>query len=145
MTTSDERARGRAYKLSGSDADAADRLGVSIAAFRQWRIARGLQSKRAKGRPLEAATEEARLRAYRTTDSDVEAAAALSMGLDAFRAWRRTRGFKAKGRPARKVDFEKRRRVISATSTDAEAARKLKISRRAVAWWRRTRDLRHPK
>jgi hypothetical protein len=108
----EERRRRRAYRYAPSDAQAAMRLGLSLATFSTWRRSRGLpprrrlalQQKRLKPALQSLARgEEARRRAaFETARTDREAAQALGMRWETVAQWRRDRGLPAKNRTGRR-------------------------------------------
>lgn len=137
----EEQRRSRVYRSTERDAEAAEKLGISVAAFRQWRLSRGLASKSRPGPDFTMRDEARRMEAYRRAESDADAAARAKVSVHAFRKWRQQRDLPAKGKPGRKVDDKVRERVVRASATDAEAARALGVARRTVSHWRTMRGI----
>jgi hypothetical protein len=102
----EERRRRRAYRWARTDAEAAERLGMPVAAFRGWRRTRLLPSKTLKarmrdkkpkgGQRLSAEEESRRRQAYESTASDAEACRLLGVRPETFWTWRTSRGLPPK-------------------------------------------------
>jgi hypothetical protein len=143
-----------AHEVYGWDTGAATALGIHAAVYTLWRRRRGLaessppeskwHGERRDPHPTPEARreEQRRLRAYRATSNDAEAARRLRMPLPTYKSWRCVRGLPPKWRQFVPDDVDARRRAVyESTTGDLEASQVLGMTRPAFAAWRVRRGL----
>ena len=150
ITPADHAQRRRAYDETGSDLEAAERLGLSYGTFRSWRIRQGLVVKKTRAGPRLSPGEQSRRRSvWELTDSDAEAAALLGIHPTTFGDWRQTAGLhsrstgSAPGQGTRIVGLEERRRLDAWASSRSlrEAAKKIGITGQSFESWAKRRGI----
>lgn len=137
--------RREAFRSSGSDGEAARRLGLDVGTFAAWRRSRDLPARRratVESVRLAAAEGERRRGAYEATGSDKEAAASLGLKTITFAMWRKRSGLPAKYDRRLPSPEEARRVAVHAAATsDEDAACALGIGRKSFETWRKSRGL----
>lgn len=152
MLTDEENARRMLiFESTNSDREAALQASVKMAAWRMWRMHRGLQSPQHAKQVDEARRNlEDRMQAWRESSTYPEAAKRLGISVGAFSMWARKEGLVPQHRVrgnGKEAGFGKDDRYLRAYEecfSDAEAARMLGVPVAAFSRWRRRLALKPP-